>query len=247
MVKFFHKKCCGACMTVGENMPTLTVIFIFAYLFVMVAYFFSETSGNHDRRKVNKIILASMFIIYAFIEMFHFHLWGGLFTICFIGMVFCYIGDVWLLWSFTKGGISFAIGNVILFIFENLFFYSQGLTFGDYWWFLLILAVPYGTFLYLWFSGWYIRGSKKFMKYIFPFYILTVSLHGTLAIAGLILLKPAPTNFLLCTGLILFMISDYFISLHKFKYLKSKAILRLNSGTYFTGLLLAALCYTFVR
>ena len=43
------------------------------------------------------------------------------------------------------------------------------------------------------------------------------------------------------------MISDYLISLHKFKYLKSKAILRLNSGTYFTGLLLAALCYTFVR
>lgn len=228
-------------------MPILTIIFIFAYLGVMVAYFFSETSGNHNRRKVNKIVLASMFILYAFVEMFHFHLWGGLFTICFIGMVFCFIGDVWLLWSFTKGGISFAIGNIILFIFENLFFYAQGLSFADYWWFLLILAVPYGIFLYLWFTDWFLHKSKPVMKYIFPFYILTVTLHGTLAIAGLFLLKPAPTNFLLCSGLILFMISDYFIALHKFKYLKSKTILRLNSGTYFTGLLLAALCYTFVR
>ena len=228
-------------------MPVLTIIFIFAYLGVMVAYFFSETAGNHNRRKVNKIILASMFILHAFVEMFRLHLWGGLFTWCFIGMVFCFIGDVWLLWSFTKGGISFAIGNFILFFFELRFFAAQGLKFSQYWWFLLIFAALIGTFLYLWFGGWYIKSSKKELRYAFPAYIMSVTLHGTLSIAGLFLLKPAPTNFLICCGFILFMISDYFISLHKFKYLKSKAILRLNSGTYFTGLLLAALSYTFVR
>lgn len=231
----------------GIPMPTFTIVFIFVYLAVMVAYFFSETSGNHKRRAVNKIVLASMFILYALFEMFRLHLWGGIFTVAFIGMFFAYVGDVWLLWSFTKGGISFLIGNVILFVFEMMLFKAQGLTFSDYWWFLLIYAFLIGGFLYLWFSNWYLHKAKPMMKWLFPPYIMTVSLHGTLAIAGLWLLRPAPTNFLFCSGLILFMISDYFISLHKFKYLKSKAILRLNSGTYFTGLLLAALSYTFVK
>lgn len=224
-------------------MTTTMIIFVIAYLAVTVSYFFSETSGNFKRRAINKIFLASMFLVYAAVEMVRLQMFGSLQLLCFIGVIFAYIGDVWLLWDFLKGGISFAIGNVILFTYLNIYYYGMGLTVANYWWFIIPFAILVGGFIYLANTGWYEHLKGKMIKG-FTIYITSVSLHGTLSIAGLCYLHDVK-SVLLCAGLLLFMISDYFISLHKFKYIESKAILRCNSGTYFIGLMLVALSFTF--
>ena len=228
-------------------MQLYTIIFVVLYLIVLVSYFFSETSGNFKRRAINKILMAAMFMGYAIFEMFNHSLWGDPLNIRFIiGLFFAFVGDVLLLWSFSKGGISFGISNVILFIAQLKFMSAQGIGFGKYWWFLLIYAALVGTFCILWFKGWYIWKEKKpEMKFMFPPYIGTVSLHGTLSIAVLALAPFSVKTVLFCSGLILYMISDYFISLHKFKFTESKLVLRLNSGTYFLGLMLAAISFAF--
>ena len=119
-------------------MTTPMIVFVIAYVAVTISYFFSETSGNFKRRAVNKIILATMFLIYATVEMFRLRLFGTLQLVAFIGVIFSYIGDVWLLWDFKKGGASFAVGKVILFVYLNLYYYSAGLTIKNYWWFIIL-------------------------------------------------------------------------------------------------------------
>ncbi len=219
------------------------LIFVIVYMAMTVAYLFSETSGVFKRRAINKIALASLFLIYAIVETIRLgNPYGAWQLLLLAGIVFCYIGDVWLLWSFTKGGIAFSIGNVIIFIAVNIYLSMKGIAFSSYWFFLLIFAVLIGGFMYLVKAGWF--DMNEGMKKKFPLYIISVTLHGTLSIAGLFFLHDTK-SVLLFVGLILFMISDYFISLHKFKYKESKAILRCNSFSYFTGLMLAALSFSF--
>lgn len=222
-------------------MTTAMIIFIIAYMAVTVAYLFSETSGVFKRRAINKIFLASMFLVYAIVETVNHGDFSELPILFLVGIFFSWVGDVGLLWSFSKGGAAFAAGNVILFIYEIKYVTEHGFAFSEYWWFLIIFALLLGMFISLQQIGWLELGK---MKAKFTVYICTVTLHGTLGIAGLILLHDVK-SILLCAGLLLFMVSDYFITLHKFKYKESKAILRCNSFTYFTGLLLAVLSISF--
>ncbi len=224
-------------------MTTPMIIFVVAYVLVTISYFFSETSGNFKRRAVNKIFLATMFLIYAAVEMIRLRMFGTLQLIAFFGVIFSYIGDVWLLWDFKKGGASFAVGNVILFVYLNLYYYSAGLTIKNYWWFIILFLALVEGFKYLAKTGWYEHLKGKMVK-DFTLYISSVTLHGTLGLVGLFYLHDIK-SVLLCAGLFLFMVSDYFISLHKFKYIDSKAILRCNSGTYFIGLMLVVLSFSF--
>lgn len=52
------------------------IVFVVAYVAVTIAYLFSETSGNFKRRAINKIFLASMFLIYAIVELIHYKTFG---------------------------------------------------------------------------------------------------------------------------------------------------------------------------
>ena len=224
------------------------VAFVCIYVATTVSYFFSETSGNFKRRATNKIILASLFMCYSIFEFFHQgYGFNSIQFECLIGVFFAFLGDVLLLWSFSKGGASFAVGNVILFIYELKYFGENGLVFKDYWWFLIFYVTILLVWSYLWFSGWYDYSKKPVMKWMFPPYIMSVTLHGTLSIAGLFVLPFSIKSLLLCCGLLLFAVSDYFISMHKFKYTESKAVLRFNSGTYFIGLMLVALSFSFIK
>ncbi len=230
------------------TLPIYSIIFAVVYLIMLISYFFSETSGNFKRRAWNKIIMATTFWCYALFEMFHLGLWGTPWNlVLMIGITFSYIGDVWLLWSFTKGGIAFATGNVIIIAAILMLATSYGIPFAAYWWFLLILAFFVGLFLILTKKGFY-KNLKMPMTAMFVPYIASVSAHGTLSLAlifvfgaaGLMSLKFAFLFF----GSILFMISDYFISWHNFRDKESKLILRCNSGTYFFGLMLIVLSFT---
>lgn len=219
-------------------MTATVILLVVLYLGALVSYFFSETSGNFERRAVNKILMAGMFLTLGL---------GGLLEASYIpsvlgfllgfGLLFSAGGDVALLWNFTIGGIIFGVGNLTIFAAYLVYLTKHGIAFSQYWWFLIIFAIFAGVWFYLWKSGWIDFGKIGVKMYL---YLFTVMMHGTLSIAGLCFLHDA-NSILLFVGSILFMISDWFISLHKFKYKDSKVILRFNSGTYFVGLLLMAL------
>ncbi len=222
-------------------MSATLILLTVLYLGGLVSYFFSETSGNYERRVVNKCFLAALFLAIG---------WGGLLDsgviasaygiFLALGLLLSALGDVLLLKSFSLGGFSFGFGNVFLFVAYLIYLTKNGISFSSYWWFLIPMVVFNGLWVYLGKSGWIAFG--KYETKMYP-YLFSVMLHGTLSIAALFQLHDSQ-SVLLFVGSILFMISDWFISLHKFKYKESKLVLRINSGTYFVGLLLIALSCT---
>ena len=175
----------------------LRCAFIIAYLTVLCLYFFSETSGNFKRRAVNKIALAVLFEGYA-VGAYLLH--SPLFSmrmILPIGLFFAFLGDIFLLWNFVRGGICFSIGNLCLLLYEAML-----------------------------------------MRYL-NVSLCILSLHGSLG-AVLAAVCPSPSIKIFGAGVFLMMISDYILSVHKFKH-GANWILRCNSASYFVGTLLAAL------
>jgi YhhN-like protein. len=221
-------------------MQTYQIIFAAAYLCILGCYLVSETSGNFRLRAWNKIVLASFFLIYGWA--------AGLISghrdytvLAMAGLVFAFIGDVWLLWSFRKGGVSFAIGNFFFLAYEICYAANRGIPFARLWWAAIAFAVLWGTSLTLCHRGW-MQIPPKYN--ILKGYLATVTAQGTLGLALACALPDAKTR-LLGTGLALFMVSDYFLALYMFRYKQSKWVLRSNSFTYFSGMLLVVLSIGF--
>lgn len=217
-------------------MNPFCIVFIVLYLGVLISYFFSETSGNHKRRAINKIILASMFLVFGIVMYCLHYDFFSIHLIMLLAIIMAYVGDVWLLYSFTKGGISFIVSNVLFFSYEWILVGMNNVPFSRIWWFIPLFILTWGTFLTL-----TILKVLNFKTKTIPIlsYVCSVSLHGTLGLA--LASYFATTKMILFgVGLFLFMISDYFLMTHKFKCHKNW-ILRCNSGTYFIGLLLVVL------
>ena len=216
-------------------MKYLRAAFIIAYLTVLCLYFFSETSGNFKRRAVNKIVLAVLFEAYA-VAAYLLH--SPLFSmrmILPIGLFFAFLGDIFLLWSFVRGGICFSIGNFCLLAYEILLMRYEHIS--------AFVLLPAGVIFLLFWGTTMLLYQKEFIDFssvkIFPAYLFSVSVHGSLG-AVLAAVCPASGVKLFGAGVFLMMVSDYILSVHKFKR-GSNWILRCNSACYFIGTLLAAL------
>lgn len=217
-------------------MNALVVSFIGLYLITLICYFFSETSGNIKIGSINKIVLASMFLVFGIVqyclnyELFSYHL------VLLFAIIFAYIGDVVLLYSFIKGGLSFIISNLLFFIYEWIIVTINNVPFSNIWFFIPLLIVMFGTFAVLVLKRFLNFKSKTIPILI---YVFSVTLHGTLGVF-LALYFANIKMILFGIGLALFMISDYFLMVHKFKYHKNW-ILRSNSACYFIGLLMVVI------
>jgi len=87
------------------------------------------------------------------------------------------------------------------------------------------------------------HGKKQYPPVMIA-YLCSVMSHG---FTGLALMVYLPGQYtLLGVGSILFMLSDFVITFHKFRCPENKWVLRLNSGLYFTGLLLIVLSMTMI-
>lgn len=217
-------------------MNIAVISFIIIYLVALFCYFFSETSGNLKRRSINKIILASMFLVFGIVVYFINYNFFSYHLIMLIAIIFAFLGDVYLLYSFTKGGILFIVSNVLFFIYECVLIGVNNIHFYNIWWFILLFIVLFGTFCML--TKKKILNFKNKSKAILT-YVFSVTLQGTLGLA-LALYYLNTKMILFGIGLALFMISDYFLMIHKFKFHKNW-ILRSNSACYFVGLLLVVL------
>lgn len=222
-------------------MTAVQIVFSVAYVALLISYFFSETSGNFKRRAVNKIVMATMFLGYVAVEFVRLkYNFMSIELIMLLAFIFAWLGDVLLLWSFMKGGIAFMASNLLFFAYLCCTAFQAGLGFSDLWWFVLIFAALIGTVTTL-----YLKKKLDFGKVgpLMLVYLSTVTLHGSFSVA--LACNTGDTRLLmLCGGLILFMVSDYFLTVNKFVSEKNW-ILRCNSGTYFMGLLIAALSLSF--
>lgn len=219
------------------------IFFSAVYLALTLAYLYSETSGNFKLRAANKIILSLMFLGYAAAKGLQAGSLGGIQGICLAGLCFAFLGDVLLLWDFFKGGVSFSLSNVLIFHYFHRYLDSKGLCFSDYAYFLIPLLLLTGLFVFFAFGSFLPKLEGK-AAYAICAYIFSVNLHGSLGLITLFLLSDAK-SLLLSFGCILFMISDYFIMFHKFGREERKSVLRLNSFTYFIGLLLIAFSFAY--
>ena len=220
-------------------MSALRAAFVIIYLTLLVLYFFSETSGNFRRRAVNKIVMAALFLLYAAAAFLRRYPPTDFRLLLVIGLAFSFVGDVLLLWDFVRGGVFFNLGNYILLTFEIVLAFRLGLSPALLWPAAAVFVLCWGTMMTLFRLRVISYGSVR----IFPEYLMSVSLHGSLGLA-MALARPTVGMFLLGTGLFLFMLSDYFMTFHKFKC-HADWVLRCNSGFYFTGMLLAALSLSY--
>lgn len=206
-------------------------VFIIIYLITMVNYFFSETSGNFKRRAINKILLASMFLLFSIYGFIYNQSEINIFLL--IAIIFSFLGDVLLLFSFNVGGMAFIIGNICFSIYLLVIYYNKGLLL---WPFIFLFGIFYGFYLYLLKSGYLNLGNKK----IFSLYMASIVAHGCLGLL-LTLHNIFAVHSVLGCGLTLFMLSDFFLASHYFHDKNNKWILISNSGCYFTGMMLVAL------
>lgn len=214
-------------------MKTYQYIFIVVYLPLLIMYLFSKTSGNFKRRATNKIVLASIFMLcglYSFILKEK----SIPLIILMIAMFFSYLGDILLLWSFKKGGYSFMMGNTLYCVYLFIIHYQYNL------WQLIVviflIVLLYSLYRYFVKSGILDLGGME----AFNIYMISVISQGTMGTV-MALFTAVNTNKVLGVGLLLFMISDFFISFQNFYAEESDLIKRCNSITYFSGMMLIAL------
>lgn len=215
-------------------MEIVRKIFVCIYLTTMICYFFSETSGNFKRRAINKIFLASLFLLFSIYSFIIFNNIKPISNCILMGAIFfSFLGDVLLLFSFNIGGSAFIIGNICYSIYLLMLFHGYKLLL---WPFVVLFTMFYGFYLFLLKKKYLILGKKK----VFSIYMASIVAHGSL---GLLLAINSHDilHCLLGTGLTLFMISDYFLAAHYFHDKNNDWILVSNSCFYFTGMMLVAL------
>lgn len=217
-------------------MNIIIICFILVYLSLLILYFFSETSGNFKIRAINKIFLSFMFFSLGLVLYFiNYSIFDyRLLMVC--AIFFAFLGDVVLLFSFTKGGLLFGVSNILFFSYEWLIILENDIRFSSLLAFILIFTILFGTIVLL--------TKKKVLNFktknpLILSYIASVTLCGSLGIV----ISGYYTNLantLFGIGMFLFMLSDYFLMVYKFKK-HEKWLLRTNSGCYFIGLLLVVL------
>ncbi len=217
----------------------MRTVFVIAYLALLGLYLFVETGDSLRRRAVNKILLSSLFLFFG-----QFWFWTngyaqGWAFLALVGLFYACMGDALLLFSFGAGGTAFAVSNLcfIGYTFCTLFFggvFLQALP-----WLIVGLLLFFGLFFGATATRWIDLGK---MTGVALFYLLTVTLHGLLGLLCALFL-PGVHTLLLGIGLALFMVADHFLVIYKFKT-KNKRALRINTASYFFGMMLVALSFS---
>lgn len=213
------------------------IAFIVIYCAVLCCYFYTETTGNLKLRAPNKIILALMFFIFGLCFILKATL-DPFFTALFIvALLLAALGDVFLLFSFSTGGHYFAAGNIAFIALQATLLSYYRISISEIWWIFLLIPALWSIYPIL--SHFY-PTAFNFGKYKGPlfFYLVTIISSGTLGLALALFL---PEFRIMGIGLVLFMLSDFDIVLHKFVFPNNKWVHRLNSALYFVGMLLIVL------
>lgn len=213
--------------------------FVIPYLCLLGLYLFMETGDSLRRRAINKIILSSLFLFFGqfwFWTNGYAHGWAFL---ALVGLFYACMGDALLLFSFGAGGAAFFIANLCFIGYTFCTLYSGGALLAALPWLGIGLLIFFGLFFGALRSKWIDFGGMNVLAF---FYLLSVTLHALMGLFAAALL-PSNHHLLLGSGLGLFMVSDYFLVVYKYKT-KRKRTLRTNTACYFLGMMLVALSFS---
>ena len=214
------------------------IVFSVIYLLFLCAYFITRVGDKMKYRAINKVILATMYLVYA-IVMFHVGGFSGYHYVMMAALFLAYMGDLFLIFDLNRGGDFFLAGNICFATFYLASLTKYAVPFVNYFWIFIIWAGLISLFIYL---------AKKYpnilklgkMKYPMALYLSSITLHGLLGLVSAIFIGTTPL-IVMGIGSVSFMISDYILTLDRFVIPKRKWLIRCNSLTYFVGLLLIVL------
>ena len=197
---------------------------------------FTTSLGEHKARGINKILLASFYLILAVILFIQNREFNTFHVIILIAILGTYIGDIVLMYHFNLGALFFTIGNLSLFAYDFCLLESLGVHFSQYWWFILVyVGLIAGYFILEHFST-HFKIEKKDRLKAFA-YLAMVTLHGSIG-TTMYFVTDNKSAILLGFGSILFMLSDYVLCSYKYSFNKESSVHKLNTFLYFAGILL---------
>ena len=216
------------------------MLFIAVYLIALFCYFFTRTSETKRYRALNKYIMATMYLVYGIYYTASRHPFSSFHTVLIIALIFAWLGDIFLVFDFNRGGDFFLAGNVCFIFYEMMVICDMGYRFRDFGWVFLVVALMLGAFIFAC-SKWPNRFKLGKMKWPMTFYLSSIYTHGITGLA-LFMLAPAGSAYrVMGIGSFMFMISDIILTLYNYVFGENRWLVRANSLTYFVGLLLIVL------
>ena len=214
-------------------------IFIAIYLIALCCYFYTRTADNKLHRAINKYIMATMYLVLAIVVFFKKYEFASYQSLLMAALFLAYLGDVFLVFDFGRGGDFFLAGNICFIIYEQIVLVSHGLGLKDFYWTFIVAGILlFGFIMGCQFKPDVFKLGK--MRWPMTFYLSTILTHGITGLAMIILL-PGTNYVMMGIGSFLFMISDIILTSYRFIFNNNKWLIRANSLTYFIGLLLIVL------
>ena len=215
-------------------------VFIIVYLAALCCYFYTRTAGNIKHRAINKYIMATMYLVLAIVVFLNKYEFASYQTLLMAALILAWLGDIFLVFDFGRGGDFFLAGNICFTLYEQIILVDKGgYKFSDFAWTFVVDAIMLAFVIYA--TGkWPKKIKMGKMRWPMIFYLSSIFMHGITGLA-LMIMVPIPAYKMLGLGSFLFMLSDMDLTLYKFVFDNNKWLVRLNSLLYFTGLLLIVL------
>ena len=215
-------------------------VFIAVYLIALCCYFKTRTSEDRKARAINKYIMATMYLAFAIVIFFRKYEFASYQTLLMAALILAWLGDVFLVFDFNRGGDFFLAGNICFVLYEQIILVDRGgYWFNDFAWTYIVAGLMLAFAIFA--TGrWPERIVMGKMRWPMMFYLSSIFMHGVTGLA-LMLMMPGTSYALMGLGSVLFMLSDIDLNLYRFVFNNNKWLVRFNSLTYFTGLLLIVL------
>ena len=215
-------------------------VFIAIYLIALCCYFYTRTSGNIKYRAINKYFMATMYLALAIVTFLNKYEFASYQTLLMAALILAWLGDIFLVFDFGRGGDFFLAGNICFVLYEQIVLVDKGgYWFGDFAWTYVVAGIMLAVVIFA--SGrWPDRIRMGKMRWPMTFYLSSIFMHGITGLA-LMVMMPGTRYAMLGLGSFLFMISDIDLNLYRYVFNNNKWLIRINSLTYFTGLLLIVL------
>ena len=214
-------------------------LFVIVYLVALFCYFFTRFSDKKLYRALNKYLMATMYLVLGIVTFIRKCEFASYQMILMAALFFAWLGDIFLVFDFGRGGDFFLAGNVCFTLYEVAVMKDHGLRLKDFGW----AFMASGIMILLFILACKLKPETfKLGKMRIPmtFYLMSIFTHGMTGMA-MALLLPGTNYVMMGIGSVLFMISDMILVTYKFVVGENKWLIRANSLTYFTGLLLIVL------
>ena len=215
-------------------------VFIVIYLIALCCYFYTRTMDNIKYRAINKYLMATMYLSLAIVTFFGKYEFASYQTLLMAALILAWLGDVFLVFDFNRGGDFFLAGNICFTLYEQIILVDKGgYRFSDFAWTYVVVALMLCAFIFAC-GRWPNVFKLGKMRWPMTFYLSSIFMHGITGLA-LITMMPGTGYVMLGAGSMLFMFSDMILTTYRFILDYNKWLIRLNSLTYFSGLLLIVL------